>query len=72
MEKITYCEEIGWAVFSGEEQMTRALFSQSKIGENFARPYYKSAKSHALSSLKRHKLLWPDKEFRIAHAKTRH
>ena len=72
MQKVTNCGEIGWAVFCGKEQMTRALFAQSKIGENFARPYYKSAKTHALASLKRHKILLPDRVFRIAHAKERY
>ena len=72
MEKIMLYGEIGWAVFDGENQMTRALFSQSKIESNFARPYYKSAKSHALHSLKHYKIFWPNKEFRVGHAKERY
>lgn len=72
MTKITYCGEIGWAVFCGEEQITRALFSRSKICSNFARPYHKTAKSHAMYSLRNYKWLCPDKEFRIAHAKERY
>lgn len=72
MQKVTNCGEIGWAVFCGKEQMTRALFSRSKIEANFARPYYKSAKSHALHSLKHYKIFWPNKEFSIGHAKERY